>query len=52
MGVKEDAVAMKEKGNQAIAKKDWAAAIEWYTKAIELDGSQPAFYSNRAQVRD
>lgn len=51
MGVKEDAVALKDEGNKAIAQKDWKKAIEFYTKAIELDDTQAIFYSNRAQVR-
>ena len=44
------AVGFKDQGNKAFAAHDWPAAIEFYTKAIELDPTKPAFYSNRAQV--
>lgn len=44
------AAAFKDQGNKAFAAHDWPAAIEFYTKAIDLDPSKPAFYSNRAQV--
>lgn len=40
---------MKNKGNAAIAQKDWRKAVEYYDKAIELDDTQAVFYSNRAQ---
>lgn len=45
------AVDLKNKGNDAFKKHDWPAAIENYTKAIELDGTEPTYYSNRAQVQ-
>jgi serine/threonine-protein phosphatase 5 len=47
---KEEAVAFKNQGNDAIKAHDWQKAIELYTKAIELDPTQALFYSNRAQV--
>ncbi|KAH8598012.1 serine/threonine-protein phosphatase-like protein 5 [Bisporella sp. PMI_857] len=47
---KEEAVAFKNEGNKAFAAHDWPAAIQSYTKAIELDGSHPTYYSNRAQA--
>lgn len=50
MGAKEEALEWKDKGNKAIGEKDWAKAIECYTKAIELDDSNVVFYSNRAQA--
>jgi len=50
MGAKEEAVALKDEGNRAIANREWGKAVELYTKAIELDGAQCVFYSNRAQV--
>jgi len=50
MGAKEEAVALKDEGNKAIANKEWGKAVELYTNAIELDGTQCVFYSNRAQV--
>lgn len=46
----EDAIALKDQGNKAFAAHDWQKAIEYYTKAIELDANQPSFYTNRAQV--
>ncbi|KAF3211476.1 hypothetical protein TWF106_010198 [Orbilia oligospora] len=48
--VKEEAVALKDKGNAAFAKKDWNEAIDLYSKAIELDATVPAYFSNRAQA--
>ncbi|KAF8428683.1 Metallo-dependent phosphatase-like protein [Tirmania nivea] len=50
MGAKEEAVALKDEGNKAIANREWGKAVELYTKAIELDGTQCVFYSNRAQA--
>ncbi|KXL50699.1 MAG: hypothetical protein FE78DRAFT_158431 [Acidomyces sp. 'richmondensis'] len=50
MGGTEDAVALKNKGNEAFKNHDWPTAIEYYTKAIEADGTQPSFYTNRAQA--
>jgi serine/threonine-protein phosphatase 5 len=47
---KERAVALKNEGNKAFAKHDWPTAIDFYTKAIELDDTQPTYYANRAQV--
>jgi serine/threonine-protein phosphatase 5 len=47
---KEEAVAFKNQGNEAIKAHDWQKAIELYTRAIELDPTQALFYSNRAQV--
>ncbi|QIX02042.1 hypothetical protein AMS68_007559 [Peltaster fructicola] len=46
----EDAVAMKNKGNDAFKAKDWPTAIEFYTKAIELNDKEPSFFTNRAQA--
>ena len=50
MSAIEEATALKEKGNQAVKAKDWPTALDYYTKAIELNDTEPAFYSNRAQV--
>ena len=47
----EQAVALKVEGNKAVAAHNWNKAIELYTKAIELNDQDPAFWSNRAQVR-
>jgi serine/threonine-protein phosphatase 5 len=46
----EEAVALKNEGNKAFAAHDWLTAIDFYTKAIEKDDSQPTYFSNRAQV--
>lgn len=46
----EQAVAFKNEGNKAFAGHDWVAAIDLYTKAIELNSKEPTYYSNRAQV--
>lgn len=46
----DDAVALKNKGNDAFMNKDWPAAIEFYTRAIELDDHEASFYTNRAQA--
>ncbi|TVY88222.1 Serine/threonine-protein phosphatase T, partial [Lachnellula willkommii] len=45
----EEAVALKNEGNKAFAAHDWPTAIDFYTKAINIDSKQPAYYSNRAQ---
>jgi serine/threonine-protein phosphatase 5 len=46
----EQATALKNEGNKAFAAHDWPKAIEFYTKAIELNGKEKTYYSNRAQV--
>jgi len=46
----EQAVALKNEGNTAFAAHDWPTAIDFYTKAIELDDKVPAYFTNRAQV--
>jgi serine/threonine-protein phosphatase 5 len=46
----EQAVAFKDAGNKAFKEHDWPTAIEFYTKAIEANDKEPAFYCNRAQV--
>lgn len=46
-----DAVALKDQGNKAFAAGDWPTAVDFYTKAIAVDGTQPTFFTNRAQVR-
>ena len=38
----------KKLGNACFARKEYDEAIKHYTKAIELDDSQAAFYSNRS----
>ena len=51
MTEKEDAIALKDKGNDAFKKHDWPTAISYYTQAIELYDKEASFYTNRAQVR-
>lgn len=51
MGAKEDAIELKNKGNDAFKAHDWPTALEFYTKAIETYDKEPSFYTNRAQVR-
>lgn len=51
MGNKEEAIALKNKGNDAFKAHDWPTALEYYTKAIETYDKEPSFYTNRAQVR-
>ncbi|AET39464.1 protein serine/threonine phosphatase Ecym_4413 [Eremothecium cymbalariae DBVPG len=43
-----EALEYKDQGNKFVASKDYGQAIEAYTKAIELDGCQSIFFSNRA----
>lgn len=45
------AVELKDKGNKAFKEHDWDSAIDFYTQAIEANGKEPTFYTNRAQVR-
>ncbi|TPX32590.1 hypothetical protein SmJEL517_g04269 [Synchytrium microbalum] len=40
--------ALKNEGNELIAKRSFNAAIDKYNQAIELNASVPAYYSNRA----
>lgn len=47
----EQAIALKDEGNMAFKSQDWLKAIALYTKAIETNGSEASFYTNRAQVR-
>ncbi|CUE96193.1 stress-inducible protein STI1, putative [Bodo saltans] len=43
-----DAAAYKSKGNEAFSAKNYPEAIEYFTKAIELDGSNHVLFSNRS----
>ncbi|GFS29347.1 stress-inducible protein [Actinidia rufa] len=47
---KKEAHKEKEKGNAAYKKKDFEAAIQHYTKAIELDDKDISFLTNRAAI--
>ena len=52
MATPEDkATDLKNQGNKAFAAHDWPTAIDLYSQAIELNGKEPTFWSNRAQVR-
>ena len=51
MTAQEEATALKNKGNDAFKAQDWATAVEFYAKAIDLYDGEPSFYTNRAQVR-
>ena len=46
----EDAIALKQKGNQAVAAHEWLNAIDFYSQAIEINDKDPTFFCNRAQV--
>ncbi len=45
---KKQAESHKSQGNAAMAKKDYTAAIEAYSKALELVPQNPIYLSNRA----
>ncbi|GAA5880320.1 hypothetical protein JCM3774_006727 [Rhodotorula dairenensis] len=45
---KQAAEAAKSRGNQLMAKKDYQGAVDAYSEAIEKDGSNPVYWSNRA----
>ncbi|GAA6003735.1 hypothetical protein JCM10207_003570 [Rhodosporidiobolus poonsookiae] len=45
---KQAAEAAKSRGNQLMAKKDYPGAIAAYGEAIEKDGSNAVYWSNRA----
>jgi len=45
---KQRAQDIKKEGNQYYVKKEWKSAIEFYTKAIDADPTDAAFYSNRS----
>jgi len=42
------ATELKEKGNSALAKKEYKKAIEFYSEAINIDLDNPIIYSNRS----
>lgn len=50
MAVSEEAIRLKERGNQAFKDHDWPAAVLLYTQAIDLFDQEASFYTNRAQV--
>ncbi|CCD23612.1 protein serine/threonine phosphatase NDAI_0B05790 [Naumovozyma dairenensis CBS 421] len=44
----QQAIDLKNEGNKYIKEKKYTKAVEYYTKAIELDSTQSIFFSNRA----
>ncbi|KAJ2896741.1 Serine/threonine-protein phosphatase T [Zalerion maritima] len=47
---KEEAICLKNEGNKAFGQHDWPTAIDFYSKAINLLDTEPAFFANRAQA--
>ncbi|CBQ71828.1 conserved hypothetical protein [Sporisorium reilianum SRZ2] len=47
---KDKALADKQKGNEAFAKKDWASAVGLYTAAHYADPTEPTYALNRAMA--
>lgn len=45
---KAQAEKLKQTGNGLMSRKDYSKAIESYTEAISLDGTNAVYYSNRA----
>lgn len=45
---KEEAEKLKNEGNNLMRTEKFEEALQMYSKAIELDGSNPVFYCNRA----
>ena len=45
---REEAERMKTEGNNLMRTEKFQEALNMYSKAIELDGSNPVFYCNRA----
>ena len=37
---------IQELGNKAFINKDYQEALDFYSKAIEIDSNEPAFYTN------
>jgi len=48
MSKQQQANEAKDKGNKFFSQGKFQDAIQWYTKAIQLDPNDSAFYSNRA----
>ncbi|CEP60322.1 protein serine/threonine phosphatase LALA0_S01e08064g [Lachancea lanzarotensis] len=47
----QEALDFKNEGNEFIKQKDYSAAVESYSKAIERDDTQSIYFSNRAFAR-
>jgi len=45
---KDEAERLKTEGNNLMRTEKFSEALQMYTKAIEIDGSNPVFYCNRA----
>jgi len=45
---KTKAAEAKDKGNKFFLAKQYSQAVDWYTKAVNFDPTDAAFYSNRA----
>ncbi|KAI8445388.1 small glutamine-rich tetratricopeptide repeat-containing protein A [Phakopsora pachyrhizi] len=48
---RKEADALKSDGNLLLSQKKFSEAIEKYTKAIQLDPTNPVYYSNRAAAQ-
>eukprot|EP01113_Clastostelium_recurvatum_P040462 TRINITY_DN6293_c0_g1_i11.p1 TRINITY_DN6293_c0_g1~~TRINITY_DN6293_c0_g1_i11.p1 ORF type:complete len:689 (+),score=82.44 TRINITY_DN6293_c0_g1_i11:43-2109(+) len=44
----EQAEVLKNEANQCFTRGEWSLAVDKYTQAIDLDNTNPVFYSNRA----
>ncbi|XP_047153947.1 outer envelope protein 64, mitochondrial-like isoform X1 [Vigna umbellata] len=47
-GNRETSELLKEKGNVAFKEKQWSKALNYYTEAIKLNGTNSTYYCNRA----
>ena len=47
-GTKEEAEQFKGRGNAAMAQKEYKAAIDFYSKALDITPANPIYLSNRA----
>lgn len=48
MSAADQAAAFKAKGNEFFKAKDYATAVEWYSKAVDADPQNRVYYSNRS----
>ncbi|KAJ1402236.1 Tetratricopeptide-like helical domain superfamily [Sesbania bispinosa] len=47
-GNRETSELLKEKGNAAFKERQWNKAVNYYTEAIKLNGTNATYYCNRA----
>jgi tetratricopeptide (TPR) repeat protein len=47
---KQQALVLKDQGNQYLAAGQYTEAVECYTQGIESDGSNAVLYANRAMA--